>query len=259
MTTMTTMTDQFAEKRCSGQSRLACALARLASAQKPGTGVPAYTRWVNRWLARGPAAAAYVLGLSPAQVTMISLGTSLLGMTVIVGLPTTVPHGILAAFLLATGFVLDSADGQLARLARASSPAGEWLDHVADAARTPLVHLSVLVGVARGTGLTWWLVIPLLFCVVEVTQSHSQMLAEQLRKARSGPTSRVAPLNSLQSWLLLPTDTGVLCWSFLLWGFPQLFAWWYAGLAGIALAHSAVSLRRRYRELREMTASTTQD
>ena len=48
---------------------------------------------------------------------------------------------------------------------------------------------------------------------------------------------------------LLPTDPGTLCWSFILWGFAPAFAVVYTVLAAVALAHSAVSLRRRYRDL----------
>ena len=40
-------------------------LRSLEAAQKPGIGVPAYTRWVNRRVARYFAAAAVALGITP--------------------------------------------------------------------------------------------------------------------------------------------------------------------------------------------------
>ena len=54
---------------------------------------------------------------------------------------------------------------------------------------------------------------------------------------------------NVRSFVLLPTDPGTLCWSFLLWGFAPAFGVGYVLLAAIAVAHSAMSLRRRYRDL----------
>ena len=44
------------------------AFSALNAAQKPGMGVPAYTRWVNRRLGRYAAAAAYALRWTPNAV-----------------------------------------------------------------------------------------------------------------------------------------------------------------------------------------------
>lgn len=250
------MTSLISSQSSTG-STFSLALNELSAAQKPGGGVPAYMRWVNRYLARFPAAAAFVLGISPTTLTMISLALSISGVTLVAAAPRTIPAGICAALCFATAFVLDSSDGQLARLSKTAGPAGEWLDHVVDAARTPMVHLGVAIGSARSIGLDWWLLVPLAFCLVGVTQSHSQMLAEQLN-ARRGATKPTGGGN-LQSWLLLPTDTGVLCWSFVLWGLPQIFGIWYAFLAVTALAHSAISMRRRYRGLSSIIEQSGKD
>ena len=59
--------------------------------------------------------------------------------------PPSVGVGICVALLFALGYGLDSADGQVARVTGASSPAGEWLDHVVDSIRVPSVHMATLL------------------------------------------------------------------------------------------------------------------
>ncbi|MBD9231961.1 MAG: CDP-alcohol phosphatidyltransferase family protein, partial [Rothia mucilaginosa] len=120
-------------------------LRSLEAAQKPGIGVPAYTRWVNRRVARYFAAAAVALGITPNGVTAISAACSAAGLIVLITCPPTVGVGICAAMLFALGYGLDSADGQVARVTGASSPAGEWLDHVVDSIRVPSVHMATLL------------------------------------------------------------------------------------------------------------------
>ena len=111
-------------------------LRALEQAQKPGIGVPAYTRWVNRRIAR------YF-------VTAVSAAISAAGVIVLLTAPPTILTGVIVALLFALGYGLDSADGQVARVTGASSPAGEWLDHVVDSMRVPTVHLATLVGFIR--------------------------------------------------------------------------------------------------------------
>ena len=236
-------------------------LRALASAQKPGYGVPAYMRWVNRRAARPMAAAAVALGLSANAVSLISVGVSALALGLLVALPATWWLGLLVAALLALGFALDSADGQVARVTRTGSPAGEWLDHVIDAVRTPAIHLAVLVAlflrpeVQRG-----WLVLPLIFTLVSVGIFMSQILAEQLRRAAlAGRPAAVVPsapapagTGLLRSLALLPTDFGMVCWVFVLWGSAPLFLAGYGLLLLINGLHFPLSAARRFRELRSL-------
>ena len=56
----------------------------------------------------------------------------------------------------------------------------------------------------------------------------------------------------------MPTDPGVLCWSFVLWGLGAPFMVFYTFLAAVAVAHSSMSLRRRYRDLRALDAAAEQ-
>lgn len=229
------------------ERRFGAAMIGLESAQKPGNGVPAYTRWVNRRLARFAAAAAYSAGWSPNAVTAASAAMSFAALWIMVAVPQTAALGIAVGCLLAAGYVLDSADGQVARLGRRGSPAGEWLDHVVDAVRTPALHLAVLVGLYSVPGIgTWPLLVALGYCLVSVGEFMSQILAEQL-SGRGNPGEPPPAASGVgKSLILLPTDNGTLCWIFLLWGMPSLFVWVYGALFLLNTVHTAISMRRKY-------------
>jgi phosphatidylglycerophosphate synthase len=230
----------------SDQGRLGAAVESLARAQKPGGGVPAYMRWVNRPLGRRVAAAGYVAGMRPNDMTLLSASCSLAGMAVLLFAGFSWPAGFVIALLFVAAFACDSADGQLARLSNRAGPAGEWLDHVVDAVRTPAVHVAVGISAWQYWGLGWQAVVALAMSVVASGQFMSQMLAEQLQRHQGGLPRRGG---DRQSFVLLPTDPGVWALSFVLWGSPAVFAVAYSLLAVLNLAHTAVSMRRRYREL----------
>jgi phosphatidylglycerophosphate synthase len=223
-------------------------LDRLNAAQKSGAGVPAYTRWVNRRLARGIAAGAAAWGLTPNAVTFLSAALSGIGLATLIAVGPTWWAALIAGVLLAAGYVFDSADGQVARLTGTSSPAGEWLDHVVDAIRTPAVHLTVSVVVLlHRPDLLWLAVVALIFAILSVGQFMSQILAEQLVRNDGGERAEANGVR--KSLFLLPTDNGVLCWSFVLWGVPPLFAVVYTALFIVNAVHTAASMRRKYRKL----------
>lgn len=222
---------------------------RLRTAQKSSAGVPAYLRWVNRALGRRIAALAAVVGLTPNAITAVSAALSVLGLALIVVPEPSLASGLGAAVLLALGFAFDSADGQLARLTRQGSPAGEWLDHVVDAIRTPLTHVAVAIAVVRHLPDAQWLsLIALAYAVIASAQFMSQILAEQLVRRAGGEPPESSGIR--KSLALLPVDTGTLCWSFALWGVPALFVPVYVGLFVINAAYAVVSMRRKYRKLR---------
>ncbi|WP_241981029.1 CDP-alcohol phosphatidyltransferase family protein [Cryobacterium sp. TMT2-23] len=223
------------------------ALTGLNAAQKPGIGVPAYTRWVNRRLGRYAAAAAFAMHWTANAVTALSATFSLAAIALLVTGDPRPWVGVLVAILLATGYLLDSADGQVARLQHTGSPAGEWLDHVVDAWRTPAIHLAVLVGFSIQGQPSWVLAVVLGYCLVSVVEFMSQILAEQLSKPHSTPTPEAGPT---RSFLLLPTDTGAFCWMFLLWGLPPIFVIAYTAMFAVNLLHTVISMRRKYINLR---------
>lgn len=231
------------------RSRFRENLAELSGRQKPGGGVPAYMRWVNRRAARGIAAGAATLGMTPNQVTAVSAAFTTAGLIVFVVSPVNWATAVLVALLFALGFAFDSADGQLARLTRTAGPAGEWLDHVVDGIRSPALHLCVAGAVMLHDveQLVWVIPVAACFAVLAAGQFTSQLLAEQLVRARGGEAAESG--GALKSFLLLPTDTGVLCWVFVLWGRPVWFAVAYGALFALNLVHAAASMRRKYRKL----------
>lgn len=223
-------------------------LAHLNSAQKPGNGVPAYTRWVNRRVARVFAAAAVATGIGPNGVTLISALLSLVGIALMWIFPPSILLGFVVALFLALGYALDSADGQVARVTGASSPAGEWLDHVVDSIRTPLIHASVIASfIIHPEGWpswNWFWTVPLAYMILTAGQFMSQILAEQLRKnhGAKGPATG----GVLRSFINLHTDAGTLCWIFVFWGFGAVFCVVYLVLFAANAATIVLSMRRKY-------------
>lgn len=227
--------------------RFADTLRRLRGAQKSGRG-PAYLRYVNRRLGRPLAAAAYQLGLSPNNVTAISAVLTYGGIALLaVSRPSPV-IGAVVALLLLVGFALDSADGQLARLLGSGSVAGEWLDHVVDVVKVSAFHLAVLISLYRGGELDeLWLLVPVGFTVVASLAFFSDQLFELLVRTGGG---RRPDRSARSSLILLPTDYGVLCLSLFLLGWADTFIAVYGLLFVLCGGHVAVTLSKRFTELR---------
>lgn len=206
---------------------------QLAAAQKTSVGVSYYSRWVNRPWGRVLASASRVAGLTPNQVTAISAVCSLAAMLVLTLVPPHPLVGLAVGVLLMLGFAFDSADGQLARLRGGGSALGEWLDHIVDSGKTPLVHLAVAVAAWRFYDLDpVWLLVPLGYAVVAVVLFTGTLLTPFLLERSPSPTPARKP-STARSLALLPADYGVLATSFLLSGVPSVFVPVYTAL-GIA-------------------------
>ena len=225
------------------------AVARLSAAQKSGAGVPAYLRWVNRGLGRRAAAVAYLLRLTPNHVTLISIVLSIAGMVVLALVPPTPLSAIAATALLLAGYALDSADGQLARLTGTGSLAGEWLDHVVDAARLPLFHVAVAVFLIRQDVAPLLVAIPVAFALVSSVWFFAQTLAEKLASSASEAPAADSP--AWVSFAKLPYDVGVTYLTVLLAWWTQPFLVVYGGLFAFTVCIAALSLVRKYRLLKE--------
>lgn len=210
-------------------------LDKIRNAEKVTKG-PAYTRYVNRVIGRYFAAGAYQLGLSPNQVSMISFAFSLSGIAAIGLIVPSPASGIAASVLLAIGYALDSADGQVARLGGTSSPLGEWLDHILDCAKISLFHLSVLIALYRFFELPSdaMLLIPMTFLIVDSVTFFGGILTDQIKRAQRAHLSVLprppAVRNRTKSLLMLPVDYGVLLWVPVLLFNDALFVWAYATL-----------------------------
>ena len=234
-------------------------LRRLGGAQKSSKGGPAYSVYVNRRLGRATAAAAYMVGLTPNTVTVISAGFSFAAI-VVVALVSGWAAAV-AAPLLAIGYVLDAADGQLARLRGGGSLTGEWLDHMADSIKITALHLAVLIHLYRFTDIdTDWLLVPMGYIVVGVALFFAQLLNEQLRRNRatapppgtSAPIEKASPISALAK---LPHDYGVLCWVFVLLGAPTIFLAVYTFLFVANAGYLSLALIKWYREMRALDAT----
>ncbi|MDP3894946.1 CDP-alcohol phosphatidyltransferase family protein [Nocardioides sp.] len=226
----------------------------LGSAQKQSRGTPAYSRLVNRPVARRVAAVGHVLGLSPNTATLLGAGLTGTGLTLLVVDEPSAGLGLVVALLLALGYVMDSVDGQLARLRGGGSVSGEWLDHTLDCVKTCVLHLAVLVSLYRFPPVEsdLALVVPMAFLVVDMTTYFGIILVPFLR-ARSTVVSRASatakPEHPLRKWLVLPNDYGIFCWVFVLLAWPQAFFVGYAALFAANAAFLLLACTKWWREL----------
>jgi phosphatidylglycerophosphate synthase len=230
-------------------SRLSYAEARraLASAQKAGAGVPAYLRWINRPLGGQAAVIGATWGASPNGVTALSALIGASGVGVLAGF-TDWWAGPVAAVLLLVGYVLDSADGQLARIQRRGGPAGEWLDHVVDGVRAPLVHIAVAIHLLRTDAAPWLILVAGLFSVLVSGWFLSQLLAEKLLP-KSPPSSDDGRRGILESFIKQPQDPSTTYVVLAFIGLPVVFAVLYAALFAWHVLIFAGSLRRKHSQL----------
>jgi phosphatidylglycerophosphate synthase len=228
-------------------------LAALESAQKPPFGTPAYSRFVNRPLARRVAAAVHVFGMTPNQATAVSATLSAAGIALLALVHPAPVQAIAVAALLAGGYVMDSVDGQLARLRGGGSISGEWLDHLVDCFKTTMLHLAVVVSWYRFPPFEDRLVllVPMAFLVVASATYFGVILMPYLRQHAGAAVRRpdVAREHPLRKWLTLPVDHGFLCWAFVLLAWPAVFAGLYGALTLLSAALLVVALRTWWREL----------
>lgn len=223
----------------------------LASHQKSKKGAPAYSRYVNRPLGRVFAAIAYRWNLTPDRVTFASGLTSLSGIIVLAAAPPSLPVGIAVSLLLVLGYALDSADGQLARLSGGGSPAGEWLDHVVDCIKVNLLHLTVLLSLYRHTDLDHrLLLLPVAYVLVANLYFFSFILGDLLKRlhGQNAPAPERKP-SALRSLLVAPTDYGVMCLVFMLWGTPTTFLWAYGIMMLGTAGYTALGLPKWRRDM----------
>ncbi len=231
------------------------ALLDLGGSQKTSKGAPAYSRFVNRRLGRYLAAAAYARGMTPNQVTFLSAVCTFSAILLLALHAPAAWTAVVIAVLLALGYALDSADGQLARLTGTGSMAGEWLDHVVDAVKIATLHVAVL--------LCWWqhynvgdawLLVPLLFQSVVTVQFFAMILTDQLRRGRRRNHGTLlqgeghsSPLYALA---VLPTDFGLMCLLFVTLWIQPVFIAVYTALALANTAFLVLALGKWYREVR---------
>lgn len=241
-------------------SEFRTALRDLRVAQKSSSGAAAYSRFVNRPLGRPLAALAYTVGMTPTQVTLVSGAVTFTGIACIAIIPPSFLSAVLVAALLMLGYALDSADGQLARLSGTSSTAGEWLDHLVDATKTPAVHIAVLICWFRFFELqTPWLLIPLFFSIIASVFFFGFISTDLLRRVH-GQSKPVTDSSGSDRWrshplyalAVLPTDYGMLCLSFVLLGWRNAHVVVYSALAAFTALYLILAAVRWFRSMRRL-------
>lgn len=239
------------------------AIRQLRAAQKTAKGVSLYSRYVNRPAGRVLAAGAYRIGLTPNQVTLVSAAFSAAAIAALALARPSWPLAVAVWAGLVVGFAFDSADGQLARLLGAGSPAGEWLDHVVDCAKITAVHAAVLITFYRHFDLPGdgWLLLPLGFQLAAVMIFFGGLLTDKLTpkepKAAPGTPGFGAPApapSRLRAVALLPVDYGVFCLVFLLLGSQSAFRTGYLVLFAVHALFLVAFLTKWFRELGELRA-----
>src|SRR6185436_3837073 len=126
--------------------------------------------WFTEWIARPPAAiVVYALRgtpITPNQVTFLSAVVAAGACAIFALLPGWL-WLVVAALLFEFSFVLDCADGMLARLRKIASPVGHLLDFLMDELKAMLLFGCVTVRLWRDTGDERLLVVGLagLFCL----------------------------------------------------------------------------------------------
>jgi phosphatidylglycerophosphate synthase len=234
-------------------------VAELSRAQKSSAGTPVYSRFVNRRIGRYLAAAAFLLGRTPNQVSLASGFCSLIGIVLIALVEPSLPLALVVTALLVLGYALDSADGQLARLRGGGSPLGEWLDHMIDCVKVALLHSAVLISLYRFDALSNELVllIPLAYLCVSTVMFFGLILIDQLRRRHGGAKPNVRGDSVVKSLLIAPTDYGILCLVFLAFGRPSVFIVLYAAMLVANLVFLLAAIAKWYRELAALQPTTS--
>ncbi|HET9381980.1 MAG TPA: DUF5941 domain-containing protein [Streptomyces sp.] len=165
---------------------------RLKSAVKARDGfftthcISPYSRHLARWCARR--------GLTPNQVTTASLLTALIA----AACAATGTRGgyVAAGVLLIASFVLDCADGQLARYSLQYSTLGAWLDATFDRAKEYAYYAGLALGAARGGDDTWALALGAM-----VLQTCRHVVDFSFNEANHDATANTSPTAALSGRL----------------------------------------------------------
>lgn len=231
------------------------ALESLRTAQKTSKGAPAYSRYINRPLGRPLAALAFAWKMTPNQVTAISAVMTFFGLLIVAVTPPRAFTALAAVLLLVAGYALDSADGQLARLRGGGSFAGEWLDHVVDAFKASLLHITVLLCWWQFYDLdAAWYLVPLAYTVLSSVFFFAVILTDQLRRQHRGSSAMFLQgeghSSAWYSLAVVPTDYGLMIVVFGLLWLPQAFITVYVALFIANLIFLALALPKWFGEVR---------
>ncbi len=217
--------------------------------------------WFTEWVARPPAAVVvYALRGTPITPNQVTFGSAVIAAAACAMFALAPGHGWLcaAAAVFELSFVLDCADGQLARLRGTASPLGHLLDFLMDELKAMLLLGAVAVRMWRDTGDDRILLVGLaaLFCL-----ASGISLTSFMRRPEYGarpPTQDGQPAELARRRGPIGAVIGALEWSarFVV-HYPQylwicalanridVYFWAYAGVNALYLARclAAIVLR----------------
>jgi phosphatidylglycerophosphate synthase len=231
---------------------------QLTARVRGHAGVSLYGRQVNRRLGGVVARVAFRWGLRPNQVTAASGLVSALAVALLILVRPTALSGPLVWFLVAFAYVLDSADGQLARLRGGGTPAGEWFDHVVDAGRVVALHGGVAIMAYRFYESQTAPLVALLYAFASSVLFAAGTLAEILLRGHGGDAPdapAVAPAITLRGLLLMPLDLGVLGFSFVFVAYESAFLTVYGIFLALTVVIGAALIAKWFRKLSAVPAT----
>ena len=217
--------------------------------------------WFTEWVARPPAAVVvYALRntpITPNQVTFLSASIAAAACAMFALLPG---HGwlVAAAAVFELSFVLDCADGQLARLRRTASPLGHLLDFLMDELKAMMLYGCVTVRLWREGGDPRILLVGMaaLFCLASGISLTSFMRRPEYGAKpptadgqpaevgqRRGPVGVV--LNVLEWAARIVVHYPQYLWICALAGRIDVYFWAYAGVNALYLAKSFAAIMLR--------------
>jgi phosphatidylglycerophosphate synthase len=214
--------------------------------------------WFTEWVARPPGAVVvYALRrtpITPNQVTFLSAAIAAGACAMFALLPG---HAwlVAAAAVFELSFVLDCADGMLARLRKTASPLGHLLDFLMDELKAMLLYGCVAVRLWRETGDDRILLVGLaaLFCLASGISLTSFMRRPEYGARpptaegqpaevgkRRGPVGRV--LNVIEWAARIVVHYPQYLWICALANRIDLYFWAYAGVNALYLAKSFAAI-----------------
>ncbi len=214
--------------------------------------------WFTEWIARPPAAVVvYALRntpITPNQVTFLSAIIAAAACAMFVALPGY-GWALVAALVFELSFVLDCADGQLARLRKIASPLGHLLDFLMDELKAMLLLGAVAVRLWRETGDERLLIVGLaaLFCLASGISLTSFMRRPEYGAKpptadgqpaevgkRRGPVGLV--LNVIEWAARVVVHYPQYLWLCALVGRMDVYFWAYAAVNALYLAKSLAAI-----------------
>jgi phosphatidylglycerophosphate synthase len=217
--------------------------------------------WFTEWIARPPAAVVvYALRgtpITPNQVTFLSAAIAAAACAMFALVPGHYAL-VAAALVFELSFVLDCADGQLARLRKKASPLGHLLDFLMDELKAMLLFGAVAVRLWRETGNEQILIVGIagLFCLASGISLTSFMRRPEYGAKpptadgqpaevgqRRGPVGMV--LNAIEWGARIVVHYPQYLWLCALANRIDVYFWAYAAVNALYLAKSFAAIMLR--------------